>query len=1210
MIIMKDLKDLINKIFLNRKISLGLISLALVLMLSILIPTLANFVKEDVYLETEVWDGVLATSYKSGSGTYDDPYLISTGGELAYFSYKLEETDYQDTYFKISNNIILNNGSLRYNPDLGIEYILDGQAYYVEYYTNRYYETPEKTGTEVGTINIFPGFKNFAGNLDGETHTIYGLYITDSTKTELSTFEKIEGNISNLFFKNTLVYGGNNASGLVAAAEDATFNNIIFDGYVASKKEPNLEDVSGDFIIDNINVVNYEVINNIIIPEIASYAENFVTAKITGDYEIIGDVDATTIKINDVLLTNNSFDISLEDLDNIQIKTYTSSLEPTEISLSNLRYELTLNNSQVSGIIGNAKNTTIDNMVNLANIYGSHISSALVGVASGNLEIKQSYNRGNINSEFLASGLIGSIETGELTLENVFNTGIISSPNSFGLIGKVNTAAINITNSFDGTETNLIPSVIAANIIIDNSYTTNAENIDERFIYLSTPELKDSEFLINTLDFKKYLNEEEFILDNSLIWSYEEEEFPVNIYDKILSKIIRLQVGNLGFKDYFTSVSNKIIKSNITYSLEETKAFDSIIKKEIYLSSESTVLTKEELNNIEDWVVYDEISQIAEEGQYIIYVKVTNYKNEISYLNSDILILDLTSPLLTLSSSISTWETFNEEPGSIYLDDTLEVKIETSDDLSGIGFIKYLISTDPYSISELDLLNEELWNDYQDKIIISDLGKYIVYARSVDNAGNVSYLNTSYFDYMGYQVEKTYVGLKENSDYDNLPVHITSDSIFTFRLGLEEETEKRENITHSLVSNFLLPVGTEIKLLDNITSKAYRYEIITSVDDYNYNNSCEEEDETCKKKAAYPFILFEEIGKSGSILYTEDNYFSNGVQKEDFTVIVDFSKVVNTENYSNAKIYVEMHEEDLLIRSTIKNTLTKINIYHTLEQESAKAKINLVADNTQNEINLNTNSTTVIDLTSNLNYQRYNEFKIIDTKYEDSKIGFKLRFVDSDNNLISKEHLKNVAFVVDDVNHFMNEDNHLTISGNYFPGLTNKSLKIITYEGDSGLTEGLYYFKITSFKSLGRYIDNLSDVQEISIPVRVSKTNYNKFYTLDMDLNVINKNNQEEIISFKLNESEDLPMPQIRTELYEKSILSAYDQTYNIVDLQNYVNNELSSLGDNSYLVSSGEDFNLNFVTEELNNNGYQLIFHLYDGDIKIDTIKKYFIVR
>ena len=34
---------------------------------------------------SSVWDGTIAKSFASGSGSYTDPYIINDGSELAYF---------------------------------------------------------------------------------------------------------------------------------------------------------------------------------------------------------------------------------------------------------------------------------------------------------------------------------------------------------------------------------------------------------------------------------------------------------------------------------------------------------------------------------------------------------------------------------------------------------------------------------------------------------------------------------------------------------------------------------------------------------------------------------------------------------------------------------------------------------------------------------------------------------------------------------------------------------------------------------------------------------------------------------------------------------------------------------------------------------------------------------------------------------------------
>ena len=73
--------------------------------------------------------------------------------------------------------------------------------------------------------------------------------------------------------------------------------------------------------------------------------------------------------------------------------------------------------------------------------------------------------------------------------------------------------------------------------------------------------------------------------------------------------------------------------------------------------------------------------------------------------------------------------------------------------------------------------------------------------------------------------------------------------------------------------------------------------------------------------------------------------------------------------------------------------------------------------------------------------------------------------------------------------------------------------------------------------------------------------------------------------------------------------MTAYDQTYELVDLNNYVFDELHSVEEGIYLVSSNS-FELNIDLTKLDKMGYELRFELYDGSDKVTTIKKKFIVK
>ena len=57
-----------------------------------------------------IWDGSIAAGFAGGSGTEDDPYLISNGPELAYLAQQVNSGNrYENVHFKLTNDIYLND---------------------------------------------------------------------------------------------------------------------------------------------------------------------------------------------------------------------------------------------------------------------------------------------------------------------------------------------------------------------------------------------------------------------------------------------------------------------------------------------------------------------------------------------------------------------------------------------------------------------------------------------------------------------------------------------------------------------------------------------------------------------------------------------------------------------------------------------------------------------------------------------------------------------------------------------------------------------------------------------------------------------------------------------------------------------------------------------------------------------------------------------
>ena len=79
--------------------------LVMVLAITISLPTLARYKNridiENVLNSVNTWDGTIASSYHRGSGSENDPYVISNAKEFAYFQQQLQSTNYANTYFKL-----------------------------------------------------------------------------------------------------------------------------------------------------------------------------------------------------------------------------------------------------------------------------------------------------------------------------------------------------------------------------------------------------------------------------------------------------------------------------------------------------------------------------------------------------------------------------------------------------------------------------------------------------------------------------------------------------------------------------------------------------------------------------------------------------------------------------------------------------------------------------------------------------------------------------------------------------------------------------------------------------------------------------------------------------------------------------------------------------------------------------------------------------
>ena len=71
-----------------------------VILTVVMIVSMFSMVDFSVFSVGTVWDGSVAESFNSGTGTQEDPYIIKTAEELAYLSQQVNwGYDYENCYF-------------------------------------------------------------------------------------------------------------------------------------------------------------------------------------------------------------------------------------------------------------------------------------------------------------------------------------------------------------------------------------------------------------------------------------------------------------------------------------------------------------------------------------------------------------------------------------------------------------------------------------------------------------------------------------------------------------------------------------------------------------------------------------------------------------------------------------------------------------------------------------------------------------------------------------------------------------------------------------------------------------------------------------------------------------------------------------------------------------------------------------------------------
>ena len=133
--------------------------------------------------------------------------------------------------------------------------------------------------------------------------------------------------------------------------------------------------------------------------------------------------------------------------------------------------------------------------------------------------------------------------------------------------------------------------------------------------------------------------------------------------------------------------------------------------------------------------------------------------------------------------------------------------------------------------------------------------------------------------------------------------------------------------------------------------------------------------------------------------------------------------------------------------------------------------------------------------------------------------------------------------------------------------------------------------------------------------------NYGLQLITDENKRILNKTETNTTLSFDVLNTGILTEPNLRVSLYQKKSLTAYNQEYQLINLQDYATSTLDQAGLNSYYVarvaknydgttSSYNHYDVNLDLSKMSSGGYEFVFELYDGTKKIGSVSKKYIVR
>ena len=725
------------------------------------------------------------------------------------------------------------------------------------------------------------------------------------------------------------------------------------------------------------------------------------------------------------------------------------------------------NDNISAGLIINANDSNIDSVVNRATIENIN-ASGLVGVIK-NTNITNSYNLGNIKGN-KTSGIVDTITSSVSTLDYVYNEGTLTNTSS-GLVSNIIDSDVEINHSYNTYNTSALGKQENSNITIKNSYNKTS---NEYFLTYDKNIIKEM------------FNNDDFIYD----------DIPLTKLDYDNLKYVNIVLNNNTWNTYKENVDYISYDEDLTLILVSTKDYKAIKNVYYYLSDDE--LTKKDLEKV-NWNEYDNPVELNKKGSYILYVKVVNYNDEISYLNTDRIYLYVDNIYASIKVDDYYWDNMHDAKYCFINNKKIEIKAYSKNDIKSI---KYLVTSSILNSTELEEITT--WLTYEEPINITN--DSIIYAKVEDNDSNIVYLNSDRFIDTKYNI----TNLKSGSNL-NFNSNMTYNSSINFNVELDNSDITLDGFTRSIISNDTLPINTHIVISDLTNNKIYEYFVDENTDKEILLNK------------------FKEVG-----LTTKKNYSDEDTNKDKFNIIIDFKNIEET-NKEYTIFFKAKRTSEELTSNTISFKLNSLS-------EDINNNLSIVSVGNISSINYNSSSTNTITFNTSFNSNYLN------TDLEDLDKVLIIEVLDEDKKIVNKDNYKGLKFIYKSKNYSPNKTNKTLIKLD-----DSNSITIKTSEDISGLLEGNNTLKI----SLGLTYNNVIKYQSnefISIPIVNNKLN-NYSFNISTNKRIVSANDL-----FKFNINSSIDKPTIEVSLYKKKERNGANQEYTKVDISDYINESLDNI--------------------------------------------------